>query len=78
MLEALDVHENSITVLTVLGVKATAQRPADIPELQYHMATATQVNDFVVSMREEELRALAEQCKLTICYVQIHFGKTIV
>lgn len=61
VLEALDVHENSITVLTVLGVKATAQRPADIPELQYHMATATQVNDFVVSMREEELRSLAEQ-----------------
>lgn len=78
VLEALDVHENSITVLTVLGVKTTAQRPADIPELQYYTATATQVNDFVISMREEELRGLAEQCKLTIYYIQIHFGRTSV
>lgn len=69
VLEALDVHENSVTVLTVLGVKATAQRPADIPDLQYHTAVATQINDFVTSMREDGLRGLAEQCKLTVYYI---------
>lgn len=63
VLEALDVHEHSFAVLTVLGVKANAQRPADIPALQYHMAVATQINDFIVSISEEELRALGDLCK---------------
>ncbi|XP_026823448.1 COP9 signalosome complex subunit 3 [Rhopalosiphum maidis] len=60
VLEALDVHENSITVLTVLGVKATAQKPPDIPGVQYHTAIATQINDFVITISEDELRVLAE------------------
>jgi len=64
VLEALDVHENSITVLTVLGVKATAQKPPDIPGVQYHTAIATQINDFVATISEDELRVLAEPCKL--------------
>jgi len=66
VLEALDVHENSITVLTVLGVKTTAQKPADIPEVQYHSAVATQINDFVTAVTEEELKVLAELCKFVI------------
>lgn len=64
VLEALDVHENSITVLTVLGVKANAQKPTDIPGDQYHTAIATQINDFVAAVSEEELRVLAEPCKI--------------
>lgn len=63
VLEALDVQENSITVLTILSVKTTTQSPADIPELQYHTATATQINDFVNSVSEEEFRGVAEKCK---------------
>uniref|UniRef100_A0A2S2QND7 COP9 signalosome complex subunit 3 n=1 Tax=Sipha flava TaxID=143950 RepID=A0A2S2QND7_9HEMI len=60
VLEALDIHENSITVLTVLGVKATAQKPADIPGVQYHTAIATQINDFVTTVSAEELRILSD------------------
>lgn len=66
VLEALDVHENSITVLTVLGVKANAQKPVDIPGEQYHTAIATQINDFVAAVNDEELRVLAEPCKIYI------------
>lgn len=64
VLEALDIHENSFSVLTVLGVKASSQRPADIPAVQYYTATATQINDFVTSLSVDELRVLAEPCKL--------------
>lgn len=63
VLEALDVHENSVTVLTVLGVKATGQKPPDIPAVQYHTAIATQINDFVTTVSEEKLRGLVELCK---------------
>ncbi|XP_050432258.1 COP9 signalosome complex subunit 3-like [Adelges cooleyi] len=61
VLEALDVHENSLTVLTILGVKTTGQIPGDIPAVQYHTAVAAQINDFITAVSEEELRALAEQ-----------------
>lgn len=63
VLEALDVHENSLTVLTVLGIKATAQRPTDLPANQYHTTVAAQINDFVSAVNEDELRILAESCK---------------
>lgn len=62
VLEALDVNENSAAVLTVLGVKATAQRPADIPAVQYHTAIATQLNDFITAVSEEELRMMPDLC----------------
>ncbi|XP_050539567.1 COP9 signalosome complex subunit 3 [Daktulosphaira vitifoliae] len=61
VLEALDVHENSLTVITILGVKTTAQIPADIPAVQYHTAVASQINDFINAVSEEELRAISEQ-----------------
>lgn len=69
VLEALDVHENAITVLTVLGVKATAQRPGDIPGVQYHTAIATQINDFVTTVSAEELKILTDPCKLITQYI---------
>lgn len=69
VLEALNVHDNSVTVLTVLGVKATAQKPPDIPGVQYHTAIAMQINDFVVTINEDELRVLAEPCKLISTFI---------
>lgn len=60
VLEALDVHKNSLAVLTVLGVKTSAQQPSDISGVQYHTATATQINDFVNSVNEQQLRDLNE------------------
>lgn len=73
VLEALDVHENSVSVLTVLGVKATGQKPPDIPAVQYHTAIATQINDFVTTVSEEELRGLVELCKLITQYSKVKF-----
>jgi hypothetical protein len=52
-----------------LGVKATAQKPADIPGVQYHTAIATQINDFVTTVSAEELRILSDPCKLITQYV---------
>lgn len=52
-----------MTVLTVLNVKTTAQKPIDIPAVQYHTAVATQINDFVTAVSEEELRMLADPCR---------------
>lgn len=63
VLEALDVHQNSLSILTVLGVKANAPKPVDIPEIQYYTAIATQINDFVTAVTETEIRVLGEPCK---------------
>jgi len=54
-----------------LGIKATAQKPPDIPGVQYHTAIATQINDFVSTISEEELRVLADSCKLITNYIFI-------
>jgi len=52
-----------------LGVKATAQKPPDIPGVQYHTAIATQINDFILTISEDELRVLAEPCKLIFNFI---------
>lgn len=63
VLEALDVNQNAMAVLTVLGVKTNAQQFGDISSVQYHTATATQINDFINSISNIQLRELGDLCK---------------